>query len=354
MRIIIILSSLLPGGAERVSLDLAQRLLEAGNEVHLFIAKITRDCPAVYEIPEGATVHYLHHGARSRIVRAIGNAMLLKQVIHRIAPEWIISLGAQYKLLALCGILDSCKVLLSERNYPPAFYSRGSLELARKCYVKATKVVFQTKDASSYFPELRPSQIEIIPNAANESAAVWQGFDSKHIAFVGRLSPQKNPSMLIEAFALFLTNHKNYVLDLYGDGELRAKLEMQVESMQLTGCVVFHGHTKNIQRKISSALMYVSTSDYEGISNSMLEALSMGMPCVCTDCGGGGARLAIRSGEDGLLVPCGDALAMAEAMARIADSPVFAKQLGDAARESSSIFNPSLIYSQWLDVLGAK
>lgn len=354
MRVVIVLSSLLPGGAERVSLDIARRLLETGAEVHLFVAKITRDCSAIYEVPEGAIVHHLHRGADNKIIRAVGNAILLKKTITNVAPDWIISLGAQYRLLYSSGVMDSCKVLLSERNYPPAFYSRHTYKLARRCYVKAAKVVFQTKDAYIFFPELQPSQIEIIPNAANTSGVIWQGFDSRHIAFVGRLSSQKNPSMLLEAFALFRSNHEDYVLDIYGDGELRSELELQVESMQLTGSVVFHGYSNNVQRDISSALMYVSTSDYEGISNSMLEALSMGMPCVCTDCDGGGARLAIRSGEDGLLVPRGDARAAADGMARIADDPAFAKSLGDAARKSSSRFDPNLIYRRWLDVLEAE
>ena len=345
------LSSLLPGAAERVSLDIARHLHRKGNDVHLLVARISRECPAIYQAPEGVTVHHLSHGADNTIWRSLGNKILLEKIIREISPEWVISLGAQYRLLYSCGIQNTCKILLSERNYPPKFYSNKDIKFVKKCYEIADKVVFQTREAAECFPELRASQVEVIPNAARPSATLWTGSNSKRIAFVGRLSPQKNPMMMIKAFALFLSDHDGYCLDLYGDGEMRAELEAWVKSLHLTESIVFHGHSKRVQKDISSSAMYVSTSDYEGISNSMLEAMSMGMPCVCTDCAGGGARLAIRDGENGLLVPPGDIEAMAAAIAQVADNPPLARRLGATGKESMKRFSPEVIYGRWADVL---
>ena len=67
--------------------------------------------------------------------------------------------------------------------------------------------------------------------------------------------------------------------------------------------------------------MFVSSSDFEGISNSMLEALGMGLPVVVTDCPVGGARMVIKSGENGILVPVGDTQAMYEAMRSVLKDP---------------------------------
>lgn len=351
MKAVVISSSLFAGGAERVSLELSRYLAEKGNEIHFFVARVSKRYPATYIVPPNIYLHYVPFGTDGSLTRPLLNAILLKQIINKVNPDWIISLAMQYKLLKTAGILGSRKVLLSERNYPPKFYDEKELDFVSKCYELATIVVFQTKEAADCFPNVDPSKKKIIPNAARVSSNRWTGLASKHIAFMGRLTRQKNPEMLIEAFVLFSRNHPNYHLDIFGDGELQKVLETLVEKKGLAGAVSFHGQCSDAVERAAKCLMYVSTSDYEGISNSMLEAMSMGMPCVCTDCAGGGARLAIRDGENGLLVPPGDIEAMAAAISRVADNPSLARQLGAMGKESMKRFSPEVIYGRWADVL---
>ena len=86
--------------------------------------------------------------------------------------------------------------------------------------------------------------------------------------------------------------------------------------------------------------MFVSSSDYEGLSNSMLEAMAIGLPTICTDCPCGGARMVIKNGKNGLLVPVRDRASMKDAMKRIAESDVFSCSLSKQAskvREELSI-----------------
>ena len=351
MRLIIVMSSLLPGGAERVALDMAGYLQKKGNEVHLLVARVSDKCPMVYEIPEGVRAHYIKHGAENDLIRPIGNAALLCKLSKELSPDWIISLGSQYKLLKMTKMFGRRRVLLSERNYPKEFYSGKEMQFVDGCYRMADAVVFQTNESAECFPGLSASRTWIIPNAVRFSVKNWSGQESNHIVFVGRLEPQKNPAMLIESFEMFLKTHKKYTLDIYGDGSLRSGLEHLADERGISPSVIFHGHSNGVLDKMASALAYVSTSDYEGISNSMLEAMSMGMPCVCTDCAGGGARLAISDGENGLLVPCGDTQAMSQAMSRIADSDAYARKLGDAARASMDRFAPDAIYGRWIEIL---
>ena len=73
--------------------------------------------------------------------------------------------------------------------------------------------------------------------------------------------------------------------------------------------------------------MFVLPSDYEGISNSMIEALAIGVPVISTDCPVGGSRAYIEDGVSGILTPVGDAAALSEAMLKIADDPAFARML---------------------------
>jgi glycosyltransferase involved in cell wall biosynthesis len=98
--------------------------------------------------------------------------------------------------------------------------------------------------------------------------------------------------------------------------------------------------------------MYVCSSDFEGLSNSMLEAMAIGLPCVCTDCEGGGARMMIQDGKNGLLTPIGDEEAMYQAMKKLTDDPAFAARLG---REAANVRQELSIYQiadRWETMIG--
>lgn len=351
MRVLVVVSSLLPGGAERVSLDLARHLVSSGHEVRLFIARLSNQTPAIYDIPEGMNSYHVKRGAENGVLRPIGNVILLKSILRKWRPESLISLGAQYKAISMSGAFDSCKVVLSERNYPPKRYSAKEIELLRRYYKRADKVVFQTREAAECFDDLPSEKIRIIPNAIRFQSGSWKGLSSKRVSFVGRLVEQKNPGMLLRAFDLFHKRHQDYSLHLYGDGPLRKDVERLASDLGIEGEVEFYGCTADVLERVAESRMYVSSSDYEGISNSMLEALSMGVPSVCTDCAGGGAKMAIDDGINGLLVPCGDVEAMAKAMSRVADCDSFAENLSRNAVLSAKRFEPEKIYSQWEDAL---
>ena len=115
--------------------------------------------------------------------------------------------------------------------------------------------------------------------------------------------------------------------------------------------VLFPGYVDNLPEKINSASMYVSSSDYEGISNSMLEALAIGLPVVCTDCPAGGAAMVIRNGENGCLVPVKQAEEMAKAMCRVVEDEEHTLEMSQKAIEVRLTFSIQEIAKQWEDVL---
>ena len=95
--------------------------------------------------------------------------------------------------------------------------------------------------------------------------------------------------------------------------------------------------------------MFVSSSDYEGISNSMMEAMAVGLPCICTDCPAGGASLMIENEVSGLLTPVGDRKALADAMIRLIENPEFAESLGEHAVYINEKYSQDTICGAWLD-----
>ncbi len=93
--------------------------------------------------------------------------------------------------------------------------------------------------------------------------------------------------------------------------------------------------------------MFVLSSDLEGMPNALMEAMAMGIPCISTDCKGGGARFLIQNGINGLLVPVGDADALAGAMIQMLSNEEFAEQCGRNASRIVDRLDPGRIYSEW-------
>ena len=97
--------------------------------------------------------------------------------------------------------------------------------------------------------------------------------------------------------------------------------------------------------------MYVNSSDSEGLSNAMLEALAIGLPCICTDCPVGGARATVKDGENGILVPVGDETALAAAMTRIAEDPALAAKLSANAALLREALSQERVTERWAALL---
>ena len=172
----------------------------------------------------------------------------------------------------------------------------------------------------------------MIPNPVPQNLPEpYQGVRKKRIVSVARLEPQKNHRLLIEAFAEFLKDFPEYELHIFGIGELEEDLKAQVRELQLEDKIIFRGFSANVREEIIDSAMFVLSSDYEGISNSMIEALAMGVPVISTDCPVGGSRAYIENETSGLLVPVGDQAALCNAMKRIVADEKLAKKLSDNA-----------------------
>jgi glycosyltransferase involved in cell wall biosynthesis len=152
---------------------------------------------------------------------------------------------------------------------------------------------------------------------------------------------------MLEAFKQVVEKHPEYTLKFFGDGPDEEKMKSYAEELGISQNVCFCGRSDNILEDISHSEIFVLSSDYEGIPNSLLEAMSLGLPCVSTDCSPGGARMLIKDGENGLLVPRGDEDALASAILRMIEDRDFAVSCGKRAAEVRERFALPVILSAW-------
>ena len=183
------------------------------------------------------------------------------------------------------------------------------------------------------------------------------GEREKYVTTFCRVSRQKNLPVLVEAFASFHKEFSDYRLKIIGEPQNdddRASLnetKALADKLGITDYIDFMPFSAQVHSLIIRDAMYVNSSDYEGMSNAMLEAMAIGMPVICTDCPRGGANAVIKNNENGILTEVGNADELCEAMKKIASDSAFAEKL---SRNASQIrYNLSLenTAKKWMELL---
>ncbi len=167
---------------------------------------------------------------------------------------------------------------------------------------------------------------------AGERQALGWDPDEVCLIAVGRLVPVKDHALLIRAFARATQGMKERVrLYVVGDGPLRNELERLARELGVADRVVLPGRRDDVPALLRAADVFVLPSKSEGMSNTLLEAMSTGLCCVATDVGGNPEL--VSHGENGLLVPPEDERALASALMRVVRHPEVRMTLGCAARK---------------------
>lgn len=240
-------------------------------------------------------------------------------------------------------------MLSSERNDPASFGNSKTRVIA---YRSSSGIVFQTQEAKEFFPKQIQKKGWVIPNPLRDDLPLpYTGKRKKTVVCVGRFEKQKNHRVLLKAYAKFILKHPEYTLHLYGKGSLEHEIRVLAGDLHIETKVVFEGFRKNVMAEILDAGMFVLSSDYEGISNSLLEAMAVGIPVISTDCPCGGSRMCIRSGINGYLVPVGDVEALRASMEKIAEDEELSSRLGKEAVGIRTVFSAEKIAEKWIDVL---
>ena len=246
-------------------------------------------------------------------------------------------MGAVFSVISTMGL--NHYVLVGERNNPN---SCNMPRLRNWAYRRANRITFQTEYGITYFDQRIAKKAVVIPNPirGEEIPDRYDGERKKWVCTVGRLHKQKNQKLLLDAFHDFSVRFPEYELHMFGQGELKEELCKRAEELGIDSRVIWHGFSANVKEEIKESRMFVLSSDYEGISNSMLEAIAMGVPTITTDCPIYGARSYIEDGISGVLTPVGDKDALVKAMIRVAEDDEFVEKIsinGSAIRNQYSV-----------------
>ena len=331
------------GGGERVVCTLANALVAKYN-VHIFHFGQKHPFP----LNGSVIVHDLKGPYTNRFVRKLYRAYLLRKCVISEGMDLLIAFGWQPSILLMFATLGlNVKIICSERNNPLQEPANKVLKLLRNlAYRRSNIVVCQTENAVDV---LALRNAKIILNPLRDDLPNHESFEKKSKTIVNfcRLYKQKNLPLLIRSFTDFYQKHSDYELHIYGDGEERERIMNLIGQLNMGNAIKVFPFCKDVHSKANASQIFVSSSDYEGLSNSMLEAMALGMACIVTDCPIYGARMVVDNYQNAILVPMNNQKELVKSLMFLAENPLEMKRIGLNAVNIRKKLSVETISNEW-------
>lgn len=331
--VLLVLHHLVPGGAERVAVLLANELAARGTRIGLalfrkqgaFLGLVDPSIPVV-EIGGGGWFKAL---------------LALVRLLRRTRPAAMIGVMVSANVAAVVAAklsLTGVRTVLTEHSQvdrSAEFYGSNSRAYSAIpwIYPAADRIICVSdgvRDSLRRFSGMKADRMQVIHNpivpkdlldlAAQPCPHPWVGDAGTPLVLaVGRLTTAKNYPMLLRAFAMLRQRRRARLLIL-GEGHERAGIEALITELGLSGDVDMPGFHANPYAFMARADLFVLSSAWEGFPTVLVEALALGAPIVATDCASG-PREILLDGSLGGLVPVNDPAAFADAMDTWLDAP---------------------------------
>jgi len=343
MKIILLTSSLMAGGAQRVAITLCNAWAMRGDQVSL-IPTFSGGGEPFYKISDEVELIYLADVVNIKKKSLSSHAqrlLALRRLIVERQPDIVISFLPNVNVAAImASAFLRIPLIICERN-DPSIEPQPKLEkfACWLTYRYADMLTVQTDVVAEKVMQIYPrlKKIRSIANPLPDGVVAIKKSRSnkqrKILLSLGRLDRQKQVNLIINAFAGVVPRFEEWDLHIYGDGPLKVELEEQIRNLGLQGCVFLKGNTTEPWQIMAGADAFLMTSKYEGFPNSLLEAMGVGLPCVTFDCPSG-PREITNNGKYAMLVKLDDQNGLITALEKIMSDENFGIELGNQARAS--------------------
>jgi len=336
------------GGTERQAHGLAAGLARAGHRVT--VLTLSRPGMPAHEVVDGVAVERVLTGTGRGVsfaatymislLRHLGRLRSGHAVLHShhlyleaAAAAWV---GERWRLPAIA------KMACGGPDGDFARLRRTGLWIGLPLLRRLNRVVAVSAETAAELLAHRfaADRITRIPNGVDpdrfapapdpQATRQEMGLDPETVLFLGRLDPQKGLNVALHAWARVAARRPEARLVLAGEGPARAQLEAQARALGLGHSMRFLGPRPDPESLLRGSAIFLLPSRSEGMSNALLEAMATGLACVATRIGGNSDL--VEHAVTGLLVPPGDAGALADALCGLLEDPALRLRLGMAAR----------------------
>jgi len=362
-RAIFLINSLAGGGAERVMCTLLRYSEPMRAEFQITLALLDQE-PAAYAPPEWVDVRQLD-AKRSlpRSVAAVG------KLYADLKPDVTLSFLSRANIANIWNAKRGC--VISERSntsaHLPGLRNTPARTLVRLAYPRADKVIAVSEGVADDLTRnfgLAREKVETIANpidaaaiAARAGEAPMIETENDYLLAVGRLVRSKNFELLIRAYGESGLSQRLVIL---GEGPERENLTALAEDLGVADRVSMPGFTANPYPIMARAALFVLSSNDEGFPNALVEAMSLGVPVVATNCASGPSEILAESAREnvsglalaqhGVLTPTNDVASMAEALRLMADSARRA-DYGERAAARARTYSPEAAAERYWRVM---
>lgn len=355
MKYMFVIPSLSKGGAERVVCVLASGLAARGEDVTVLrYFKTDGD----YPIDEKVNVITLSGGCESDYnkISTVQRLKSIRKIVKETEPDVIVPFLKHVNIQTYIAVsLKYRKRVIFTVRYSPYLAKRGKNEKIHDFLINSfNKTIVQNQSQKDYFNKSAQNRIHILPNPVNDAFLQEECMperDNFTVVAAGRLSDEKNFSMLIRAFDAFSKGKEGVCLNVYGEGKKKDELGALIDSLQAGNKIKLMGRTNDLIGAYKRASLFVLSSNHEGMPNALLEAMAIGLPCIATDCPTGPSEM-IVNGENGLLIPVDDAEKMKDAIEFMYNNRDKAEEMGRYARKHvSENYRVDKIVNKFIEII---
>lgn len=385
MKVVFLTAFLGSGGAERVVSLLANDMSRKGHEVEIVCLKYNE---VFYEIDPRIKLSFPMDYCKNRF----SELFWLRRFIKKVRPDVVIPFTEGVYCFTILALLGTGFPIIASERLDPKAMSRTRKLLKRLLLPYTDWLVVQTESIKAYFPKSIQKKTSVIYNPVNDEVFENPRMDSRvqsskrkradsydhsghdfchnsskqtsltdlvapkiqssklnRIISVARLYPQKNQKMMIEAFAQIADEFPDWQLVIFGEGPLRSSLELLVKSLQLDGRVLLPGRTEHVVEELRKSKIFCLSSDYEGMSNSMIEALCVGLPIVTTNVSG--VKELVDDSINGFVVECGDVDRMCSALSTLMGNESLMNCFAQNSFERRRLFQMDVVNNKWISLI---
>lgn len=334
------------GGMERVTCDLASALAQRGHNVFMFITDPLPMAP-LYTLNERVQYKHYKHGGRQKYIAAF------RQQILECSPDVCVSPAVDRRHLPWCAALwgTGIPLVISEHLVPKVveqnLWNRPE-RLAVMAAADAIHLLLTTYTNS--LPQFLHDRINTIPNAVMLPALSHSEKNLPTILSMGRLSKEKQNSLLLDAFAKIADDFPEWHVHIWGAGPEHKRLHSKIKTYKLEDRIFLRGLTTTPEQCYAQAAIVCLPSRYEGFPGAITEAMTAGLPTVgFAQCPG--VNELIQHNVTGLLAPDMTAASLAESLRMLVADAALRQRMGQAAREAAKAFAPVTVYDAWEHLL---
>lgn len=333
------------GGQERTLTNLAN--FSSGNGFEITVINLFRS-EQFYLLDEKVTIIWppIDRSRHHRLIYAFLILPYLRRNIKEINPAAVLCFGEWFNPFVILATRFLNIPVYAFDRMGPEMKLDPLIQFSRKVLYKyATGVVVQTAAAAQKVKEkTNATNVAVIPNALNP-VNVDSKNKKKVIVSVGRLSPEKGHIILLRAFSRI--EQIDWHLSIVGDGPERSALEKEAFNLGVIDRVHFLGHLKDFASILGESEIFVLPSYHEGFPNALLEAMSVPLACVSSDCVAGPSDIIVQ-GVNGLLVKPGDVEELAKAIELLINDPALRYSLAKEAYKVRERFDFEKIAGEYL------